>query len=68
MDFTDILGFAAIVGTEVKEDEEFIDFMVNLVADFDKLPRNKRRKLLKLAADVAGANQDIKKKQESQAK
>lgn len=68
MEFTDILGFAAIVGTEVQQDESFEDFVTNLVVDFDAMPRSKRKQLIKLAKDVVGANQDIKKGQESQIK
>lgn len=68
MQFTDILGFAAIVGSEVEKNQNFEDFIVDIVYKFDQLPRSKRRKLLKLAADVAGANKEIKKNQESQTK
>lgn len=68
MEFTDILGLAAIIGTEIKQDESFEDFITNLIVDFDKLPRTRRRQLLKLAKDVAEANQDIKKGLESQSK
>ena len=68
MEFTDILGFAAIVGAEVKEDEPFEDFIVDIIARYSELPRSKRRALLKLAADVVGANKEIKKSQESHKK
>lgn len=65
MSFVDILGFANIVGTEIMKDEDFEDYIARLIVDFQKLPRSKRRQLIKLAADVVGANQDIKKQQES---
>lgn len=68
MSFVDILGFANIIGTEIVKDEDFEDYVTRLIVDFQKLPRSKRRQLIKLAADVAGANQDIKKQQESQNK
>lgn len=64
--FLDILAFGNILGVESKENEEFEDYITEIISTFSDLPRVRRRQLLKLAKDVAGANIDIKKSLESQ--
>lgn len=59
MTFTDILGFGNILG--VKEEEDFADYVTNILETYSLQPRRKRKQLLQLAKDVAGANKDIKK-------
>lgn len=59
MTFTDILGFGNILG--VKEEEDFADYVTNILEAFSLQPRKKRKQLVKLAKEVAGANKDIEK-------
>lgn len=65
MEFTDILGFAAIVGCKIEKDEPFEDFITSVIEKFVNFPRKERREILKLARDVVGANKLNKKKKES---
>ena len=48
--FTDLLGFAKIL--EVEEQEDFVEFIVNIVDSFQKQDKKKRKELIKLAKDV----------------
>ena len=57
MTVMDILAFANIL--EVKEEEEFEDFITNICVAFAAKPRNIRRKLIKLAEDVAKADKEL---------
>ena len=52
--FTDLLGFAKIL--EVEEQEDFVEFIVNIVDSFQKQDKKKRRELIKLAKDVSEFN------------
>lgn len=53
---TDILAFGNIL--QVEEVDPFEDYITNICEAFSKQNRTKRRQLLKLAKDVAGANKD----------
>ena len=55
---TDLLGFAKLL--KVKEEDDFEEFIVNLVAAFGSMNRGNKRKMLKLAKQVSKANNDIK--------
>lgn len=66
MEFTDILGFAAIIGCKIEENKPFEDFITSIVEKFINFPRKERREILKLARDVVGANKLNKKEKESQ--
>lgn len=65
-DFLDIVAFGNILGVDIEENEQFEDYITRMLVEFNKVPRQRRRQLLKLAKDVAGANKDIKKAMESQ--
>ena len=52
--FTDLLGFAKIL--EVDEQEDFVEFIVNIVDSFQKQDKKKRKELIKLAKDVSEFN------------
>lgn len=52
--FTDLLGFAKIL--EVEEQEDFVEFIVNIIDSFQKQDKKKRRELIKLAKDVSEFN------------
>jgi hypothetical protein len=58
---TDLLAFGNIVGVETVKDEPFEDYITRILAEFGKVPRIRRRQLIKLAKDVVGANKDIEK-------
>lgn len=50
----DLLGFAAILG--VKEKEDFVEFVTDIVEAYSKKSFKGKISLLKLAKDVAGNN------------
>lgn len=52
----DLLGFAAILG--VKEKEDFVEFVTDIVEAYSKRPYKEKISMLKLAKDVAGNNRD----------
>lgn len=52
----DLLGFAAILG--VKEKEDFVEFVTDIVEAYSKKSYKEKISLLKLAKDVAGNNRD----------
>ena len=52
----DLLGFAAILG--VKEKEDFVDFVTDIVEAYSKKSYKDKISMLKLAKDVAGNNRD----------
>lgn len=52
----DLLGFAAILG--VKEKEDFVEFVTDIVEAYSKKSFKEKISLLKLAKDVAGNNRD----------
>ena len=55
----DLLGFAAILG--VKEKEDFVEFVTDIVEAYSKRPYKDKISMLKLAKDVAGNNRDYDK-------
>lgn len=55
----DLLGFAAILG--VKEKEDFVEFVTDIVEAYSKKSFKEKISLLKLAKDVAGNNKDYDK-------
>lgn len=57
--FTDLLAFASIL--EVKEKEDFEEFVVDILEAFNQKSRVIRREILKLAKDVSQANKDLEK-------
>lgn len=52
----DLLGFAAILG--VKEKEDFVEFVIDIVEAYSEKSFKEKISLLKLAKDVAGNNRD----------
>lgn len=52
----DLLGFAAIL--EVKEKEDFVEFVTDIVETYSKKSYKDKISMLKLAKDVAGNNRD----------
>lgn len=60
----DIMGFAALLKVEPIDD--FEEFVVEIVSKFTTLDRRHRRELLKLARDVARANNDLFKDQDKE--
>lgn len=52
----DLLGFAAILG--VKEKEDFVEFVTDIVEAYSKKSYKDKISMLKLAKDVAGNNRD----------
>lgn len=52
----DLLGFAAILG--VKEKEDFVEFVTDIVEAYSKRPYKEKISMLKLAKNVAGNNRD----------
>lgn len=54
-DVTDLIGFGEILGVEEKDN--FVDYVTDIVSAFWQENRIKRRQLLKLAKDIAIANQ-----------
>ena len=59
MQFTDILAFGNILG--VKEEDQFEEYVTNILEAFSKMPAAKRRSLLKLGKDVSEANEEFDK-------
>ena len=59
MQFTDILAFGNILG--VKEEDQFEEYVTNILEAFSKMPAAKRRSLLKLGKDVSEANEEYDK-------
>lgn len=57
--FVDIMAFGNILN--VKEVDPFEDYVTNIVDEFQKQSRVKRRQLMKLAKDVAKANRELEK-------
>jgi hypothetical protein len=52
----DLLGFAVILG--VKEKEDFVEFVTDIIEAYSKRPYKEKISMLKLAKDVAGNNRD----------
>ena len=63
----DLLGFARIVG--VQEQEDFEDYVTEVVMKYLELPRKDRRNLLKIAKQVSENNREYDRlKQEGKIK
>lgn len=63
----DLLGFARIVG--VQEQEDFEDYVTEVIMKYLELPRKDRRNLLKIAKQVSENNREYDRlKQEGKIK
>ena len=56
---SDLIGFAAIL--QVQEEEDFNEYIVNIVEAFAAKNRKIRKELLKLAKDISLNNRDFYK-------
>ena len=56
---SDLIGFAAIL--QVQEEEDFNEYIVNIVDAFAAKNRKIRKELLKLAKDISLNNKDFDK-------
>ena len=56
---SDLIGFAAIL--QVQEEEDFNEYIVNIVEAFSAKNRKIRKELLKLAKDISLNNRDFDK-------
>lgn len=56
---SDLIGFAAIL--QVQEEEDFNEYIVNIVEAFAAKNREIRKELLKLAKDISLNNRDFDK-------
>lgn len=56
---SDLIGFAAIL--RVQEEEDFNEYIVNIVEAFTAKNRKIRKELLKLAKDISLNNRDFDK-------
>lgn len=56
---SDLIGFAAIL--QVQEEEDFNEYIVNIVEAFAAKNRKIRKELLKLAKDISLNNKDFDK-------
>lgn len=56
---SDLIGFAAIL--QVQEEEDFNEYIVNIVEAFAAKNRRIRKELLKLAKDISLNNRDFDK-------
>ena len=56
---SDLIGFAAIL--QVQEEEDFNEYVVNIVEAFAAKNRKIRKELLKLAKDISLNNRDFDK-------
>lgn len=56
---SDLIGFAAIL--QVQEEEDFNEYIVNIVEAFTTKNRKIRKELLKLAKDISLNNRDFDK-------
>ena len=54
---SDLIGFAAIL--QVQEEEDFYEYIVNIVEAFVAKNRKIRKELLKLAKDISLNNRDF---------
>lgn len=54
---TDLLGFGKILNVEEKDD--YADYLNNIIVNFKKEKRKKRKQLLKLAKDISEYNLEI---------
>ena len=56
---SDLIGFAAIL--QVQEEEDFNEYIINIVEAFAAKNRKIRKELLKLAKDISLNNRDFDK-------
>ena len=56
----DLVGFARLLG--VKENDNFEDFMVEILDSYNQQEKKRQRLLLSMARDVAAANKELKQK------
>lgn len=63
---SDFLGVARIVGAE--EQENFEDYLTNIVIEFEKLPKKKQKQLVKMCKDVAKANKELMRSKDNENK
>lgn len=56
-DVLDLLGFARIVGVE--EQDDFEQYIIDIVQKFTSFPKDKKKELLRLAQDVSGWNKSV---------
>ena len=61
---TDLLGFGNILG--IKEENNFENYVTNIVVAFSEQNRKKKRSLLKLAKDISEANIDFDKNKDKE--
>ena len=61
---TDLLGFGNILG--IKEENNFENYVTNIVVAFSEQNRKKKRALLKLAKDISEANIDFDKNKDKE--
>lgn len=57
---TDLVGFARLLG--VKENDNFEDFMVEILDSYNQQEKKRQWLLLSMARDVAAANKKLKQK------
>ena len=61
---TDLLGFGNIRG--IKEENNFENYVTNIVVAFSEQNRKKKKALLKLAKDISEANIDFDKNKDKE--
>lgn len=65
----DLFGFARIVGAQEQEQEDFEDYVTEVVMKYLELPRKDRKNLLKIAKQVSENNREYDRlKQEGKIK
>lgn len=47
---------------EINDDQEFIDYLTDIIAEFEKLPKERRVALVKLAKSICLANKEAREK------
>lgn len=55
--YTDILGIGNILG--IDDNQDFDDYITDIIIAYQREPRSKRKALLKLVKDVAAANEEM---------
>ena len=60
----DLLGFGNILG--IKEENNFENYVTNIVVAFSEQNRKKKKALLKLAKDISEANIDFDKNKDKE--
>ena len=57
---TDLVGFSRLLG--VKENDNFEDFMVEILDSYNQQEKKRQRLLISMARDVAATNKELKQK------